>query len=179
MTTTSTALRRHARYGPPDHYLSPPSAGMCLSVFALVERGSEVLVGVPKRHERWTSEWLLAWHFYTEEELKEALLEKRLPSTYLWEGEDPKDALRRIMNGQLQVSKFTAGGPRVLSYYSPSDWYPGNNHWDIAIVYRVGVSQPVGKLPWWKRLGFVERSELRASQFGWNADFVKDLGIAK
>ena len=101
MTTASTALRRHARYGPPDHYLSPPSAGMCLSVFALVERGSEVLVGVPKRHERWTSEWLLAWHFYTEEELKEALLEKRLPSTYLWEGEDPKVALGRIMNDQL------------------------------------------------------------------------------
>src|SRR5207247_814443 len=45
--TASTALRRHARYGPPDHYLSPPSAGMCLSVFALVEgfRGSR---GRPK-----------------------------------------------------------------------------------------------------------------------------------
>ena len=41
--TVPTALRRHARYGPPDHYLSPPSAGMCLSVFALVEKGSEVL----------------------------------------------------------------------------------------------------------------------------------------
>ncbi|TLY02934.1 MAG: hypothetical protein E6K95_04525 [Thaumarchaeota archaeon] len=179
MTTASTTVRRHARYGPPDHYLSPPSAGICLSVFAQVERGSQVLVGVPKRHERWTSEWLLSWHFYEEEELKEALLEKRLPSTYLWEGEDPKAALRRIMNDQLHVTKFKAGEPRVLSYYSPSDWYPGNNHWDIAIVYRVGVSQPVRKLPWWKQLGFVEKSRLRASQFGWNADFVKDLGIAK
>ena len=177
MTTASTALRRHARYGPPDHYLSPPSAGMCLSVFALVERGSEVLVGVPKRHERWTSEWLLAWHFYTEEELKEALLEKRLPSTYLWEGEDPEAALRRITNDQLQVSKFRAGGPRVLSYYSPSDWYPGNSHWDLAIVYPVKLLQAVGRLPWWRVLGFVEESRLRAKQFGWNADFVRDLGI--
>ena len=177
MTTASTALRRHARYGPPDHYLSPPSAGMCLSVFALVERGSEVLVGVPKRHERWTSEWLLAWHFYTEEELKEALLEKRLPSTYLWEGEDPKAALDRIMNDQLQVSKFRAGGPRVLSYYSPSDWYPGNSHWDLAIVYPVKLLHPVRRPPWWRVLGFVEKSRLRAKQFGWNADLVRDLGI--
>ena len=175
--TQSTAVRRHARYGPSDHYLSPPSAGMCLSVFALAERGSEVLVGVPKRHERWTSEWLLGWHFYGEEELKEALLEKRLPSTYLWEGEDPKAALSRIMNSQLQVSKFRAGGPRVLSYYSPSDWYPGNNHWDLAIVYPVKVQQPVGRPPWWRELGFVEKSRLRAKQFGWNADFVSDLGI--
>jgi hypothetical protein len=176
MTPTMT-VRRHARYGPPDHYLSPPKAGMCLSVFALAERGSEVLVGVPKLHDRWTSEWLLSWQYYGEEELKEALLEKRLPSTYLWEGEDPKDALRRIMNAQLQVSKFRAGGPRVLSYYSPSDWYPGNNHWDIAIVYPVEVQQPVGRSPWWRELGFVETSRLRAKQFGWNADFVRDLGI--
>jgi len=175
--TSTEGLRRHARYGPTDHYLSPPSAGMCLSVFALVERGSEVLVGVPKRHERWTSEWLLAWHFYTEKELKEALLEKRLPSTYLWEGEDPKAALRRIMNDQLQVRKFRAGGPRVLSYYSPSDWYPGNNHWDIPIVYPVKLLQPVGRPPWWRELGFVEKSRFRAKQFGWNADFVRDLGV--
>ena len=177
--TATTTVRRHARYGPTDHYLSPPIAGMCLSVFALVERGSEVLVGVPKRHQRWTSEWLLAWHFYEEEELKEALLEKRLPSTYLWEGEDPKRALCRIMNDQLHVRKFKAAGPRVLSYYSPSDWYPGNSHWDIAMVYSVRVSEPVRKLPWWKQLGFVERSKLRARDFGWNSDFVKDLGIAK
>ena len=161
--TQSTAVRRHARYGPSDHYLSPPSAGMCLSVFALAERGSEVLVGVPKRHERWTSEWLLGWHFYGEEELKEALLEKRLPSTYLWEGEDPKAALQRIMNDQLRVSKFKAGEPRVLSYYSPSDWYPGNNHWDLAIVYPVKVQQPVGRPPWWRELGFVEKSRLRGA----------------
>ena len=69
--TATAGLRRHARYGPPDHYLSPPSAGMCLSVFAVVERGSEVLVGVPKRHERWKSEWLLAWNSYEKEELEE------------------------------------------------------------------------------------------------------------
>jgi hypothetical protein len=175
--TATTTVRRHARYGPPDHYLSPPSAGMCLSVFALAERGSEVLVGVPKLHDRWTSEWLLSWHYYGEEELKEALLEKRLPSTYLWEGEDPKVALRRIMNDQLNIRKFKATGPRVLSYYSPSDWYPGNNHWDLAIVYPVKVQQPVGRPPWWRALGFVEKSSLRAKQFGWNADFVRDLGI--
>src|SRR5437870_290139 len=110
-------------------------------------------------------------------ERKEALLEKRLPSTYLWEGEDPKAALRRIMNDQLQVSKSRAGGPRVLSYYSPSDWYPGNSHWDLAIVYPVKLLQPVRRPPWWRVLGFVEKSRLRAKQFGWNADFVRDLGI--
>jgi len=125
------------------------------------------------------NEWLFSWRVYPKDELKEALKGRMLPSTYLWEGEDPEAALRRIMIDQLQMRKYTASGPRILSYFSPSDWYPGNRHWDIPIVYSVRTSQPVPSLPWWRELRYMTKSRLRASQFGWNADFVKDLGIAR
>ncbi len=172
-------MRRHARYGPTDRYLSPPATGMCISVFALIQRGPRVLVGRPNSHERWTSDWLFSWLFYPKDELEEALQEARLPSSYLWEGEDPTAALRRIMLDQLWIKKYKASAPKIFSYYSESDWYPGNRHWDLAIVYPVRILQSVKRPPWWKELGFVAKKSLRADDFGWNSDFAKDLGIVK
>ncbi len=179
MNFLENGVRRHARYGPTDRYLSPPAAGVCLSVFALAQERSRVLVGTPKPHERWTSEWLFAWLHYSKDELGEALRGRMLPSTYLWEGEDPKDALDRVMREQLRVRKYRVATPLILSYYSPSDWYPGNNHWDLAIVYPVKIQQPLRRQPWWRELEFVQKSRLHAKEFGWNADFVRDLGIVK
>ncbi|TMP97210.1 MAG: hypothetical protein E6K99_09195 [Thaumarchaeota archaeon] len=63
------------------------------------------------------------------------------------------------------------------SFMTGAARYPGNSHWDLAIVYPVKLLQPVRRPPWWRVLGFVEKSRLRAKQFGWNADFVRDLGI--
>jgi ADP-ribose pyrophosphatase YjhB (NUDIX family) len=102
----------------------------------------------------------------------------RLPSAYLQEGEHPEDTVRRVLRDQLGLRKFVISPPRVFSYTWPSDWYPGNNHWDLAFVYPVKVSESIKELPWWKELTFVGKGQLEDADFGWNDDLMKDLGIA-
>jgi hypothetical protein len=148
-----------------------------MSTFAVVRRNGKVLIGTPKRHANWPSKWLFSWAVYSKEELEEEYLAKRIPSTYLLEGEHPEHAIQRIMSEQLQMPHYSTGGPRVFSYNSPSSRYPGNSHWDLAFVYDVNTHDPVKKLGWWKELDFVESAKLHEDDFGWNSDFVVDLGL--
>src|SRR5271169_6517628 len=113
---------------------------MCLSVFALVRgvRQKGVLFGLPKPNKRWLSDWMSSWRNYSAEELKKIYEEWRLPSSYLLEGENPVDAIKRIMGGQLGIKKCqVSGSPMAFSYTSPSSWYRGYDHWDLAFVYSV------------------------------------------
>lgn len=151
---------------------------MCISAFAVVKRGSKVLAGVPKSNERWMSEWISGWIMYSREELAEIFQQTILPSTYLLEGEHPDDALRRIMHDQLGLTRYQVSDLRIFSYDSPSDWYPGNNHWDLAFVYDVKTRQSIKKLPWWSDIKFVGRKELRNAKFGWNDDLMRDLKLS-
>lgn len=171
-------MRKHARYGPSDRYSSPPGAGMCISVFAMLKRGRKVLVGVPEPHELWTSEWIPGWLIYNEAELNEIYKQTRLPSSYLFEGEHPDQALRRVMRDQLEIERFSVKEPTVMSYTSPSDWYPGNFHWDLVFVYNVKTSASPKNLPWWRELVFLDKNDLRKRDFGWNEDMMKDIGFA-
>ncbi len=170
-------MRKHARYGPSDRYLPPPGARMCISVFAVLKRGRRVLVGIPRRHPRWTSKWIPQWLVYPKEELDEIYKQTRLPSAYVLEGEHPDQALGRVMREQLGIRQFSKSTLRVMSYNSPSDWYPGNFHWDLVFVYRVRTSESPKKPPWWRELAFLERRELRKRDLGWNEDMMKDLRL--
>jgi len=177
---------RFARYGPADRYETPPGAGMCISVFGIVRRQGKkgVLVGLPKPDNRWASEWISAWRTYPEKELAESYRQWRLPSSYLMEGENPDDAIRRILKDQLEIDDFSLSkkGPKIFSYNSPSEWYPGNSHWDLALVYDVKVKskdKPVKNIPkWWQELYFVKKKkDFRDKDYGWNNDFMRDLGL--
>ena len=90
----------------------------------------------------------------------------------------PTRHLDSVMRDQLRIDGFKATSSRVLSYAAPSDWYPGNMHWDLVFVYEVDVSGPVRKLPWWKKLRFMDRAGLQDADFGWNDDFMRDLELA-
>jgi|HubBroStandDraft_6_1064221.scaffolds.fasta_scaffold1176146_1 hypothetical protein len=176
---------KFARYGPSDHYEESPAAGMCISVFALVRRAGKkgVLIGQPKQDSRWASEWLGSWKNYSEKEIVEAYNQWRLPSSYLREGEHPEESIRRIMTDQLEMSDYSISekGPKIFSYNSPSDWYPGNNHWDFAIVYDVkvkGKDQTKETPKAWQEVLFAKkRKDFRHKDFGWNQDFMQDLGL--
>lgn len=170
-------MRKLARYGPLDRYNSPPAAGMCISVFALLRKGGRLLVGVPKDNERWNSEWLPSNRKDTDEPEKSGLW--RLPSAYLLEGEHPENALGRVMRGQLAMDTFAYSGPRVYSYAEPSEWYPGNKHWDLAFAYEVRIGQATLRHPQWKELAFLGISELGKRDFGWNNDFVREVVAVK
>jgi hypothetical protein len=150
---------------------------MCISVFAVLKQGRNVLVGIPKPHKRWTAEWVSGWLMYSKEELNEIYKQTRLPSSYLFEGEHPDQALRRVMLDQLGIEKFSVSASQIMSYYSPSDWYPRNFHWDLIFVYEVGTSVSPRRLPWWRELVFLDRQELRKRDLGWNEDMMKDLKL--
>jgi hypothetical protein len=150
---------------------------MCISVFAIVKRAGKVLVGVPEWSERWTTEWLSSLLTYPQEERREAERQTRLPSTYIYEGENPQDALMRIMNDQLGIKKFSSSPPKIFSYNSPSDWYPVNDHWDLVFVYQVRTTKESRERPLWKELVFLDRRALEKRDFGWNNDFVRDIGL--
>ncbi|MDA4131197.1 MAG: hypothetical protein OK457_10540 [Thaumarchaeota archaeon] len=180
---------KFARYGPQERYEAPPGAGMCISVFGLVHRQGKkgVLLGLPRQDPRWISEWVSGWKNYDENELAEVYRQWRLPSTYLLEGEHPEDAIRRIMKDQLEMKDFSLSrkGPRVFSYNTPSQWYPGNNHWDLALVYDVKVKSKSQTSPknipkWWSELYFVKKKkEFRDKDYGWNDDIMRDLGLVE
>jgi len=172
-------LRKLARYGPLDRYNPPPAAGMCLSVFALVRDKGRVLAGVPKRGGRWASEWLPSITKNTGKDLDNEWAAWRLPSAYIYEGEHPGAALKRVLRAQLRVENFASSGPRVFSYDEPSDWYPGSKHWDLAFAYEVVTAQTPNKLPHWKELEFLNGKELRKRDFGWNDDFVREVAELK
>jgi hypothetical protein len=186
-TTKQVPRGRHkfARYGPTERYEDAPAAGMCISVFAVVKRSGKkgVLLGLPKRDEKWVSEWISGWKTYTEKDLSEAYSQWRLPSSYLREGEHPEEALRRIMEDQLGVGDYSISkkkGPKVFSYSTPSDWYPGNNHWDLVLAYDVRVRGKTlgdGQLPkWWQQLEFVrKKKDFLTKDYGWNDDFMRDI----
>ena len=150
---------------------------MCISVFALVRKRGNVLVGVPKRSGRWATEWLSSISKYTGKGLEEEWSATRLPATYIFEGEHPDDALGRVMRDQLGVNKFSLSRPRVFSYFAPSNWYPGNKHWDLAFAYEVRTTQKPRDHPHWKELLFLSKGELRKRNFGWNNDFIHDLQL--
>jgi len=176
---------RFASYGPSDHYEEAPAAGMCIRVFAIVRRAGKkgVLLGQPKQDARWITEWLNSWKNYSEKELFEAYQQWRLPSSYLREAEHPEDALKRVMVDQVVIREYSVSkkGPRVFSYSASSDWYPGNNHWDLAFVYDVKVRTKGKEIPkWWQELEFVKKKkDLREKDYGWNADFMRDLGLVE
>jgi ADP-ribose pyrophosphatase YjhB (NUDIX family) len=170
-------MERLAWYGPTDRYNPPPGGGMCISVFAVVKKGDSYLIGKPARTERWFSEWIPAWNSYAQEDLEDVFEQWRLPSGYLREGEHPDDCLRRVMREQVDVRRFEVSSTRIFSYATPSDWYPGNAHWDLVFAYDVASDQKLRKLPWWKELRFARRSALQNARFGWNEDFMVDLGI--
>jgi hypothetical protein len=152
---------------------------MCISAFAVIRRGGKVLVGVPGGGRRWTVEWISALGSYSEEERVAALKVWRLPSCYLREGEHPDDALGRVLEDQLQVRNFTKSQPRIMSYATPSDWYPGSDHWDLAFVYDVKVQGPIKKPSWWDELRFMSKTELKDVDLGWNDDFMRDLKLVR
>ncbi len=177
---TGKLQTKYARYGPMDRYDPPPGAGMCVSIFAIVnKKGSKnILIGIPKDHEKWRGDWLYSKVRRARPEIFE---EWRLPSCYLREGENPEAALKRVMHGQLGIRTFKIKGVKVLSYYSPSEWYPGQNHWDLALVYYLdSKTEPLKKVSrkWWSELAFLKKGkELRAKDYGWNRELMADLDL--
>lgn len=151
---------------------------MCLSVFARVRAGGRALVGRPAPHARW-DEFMPSWKYHDAKGLKAILDGVVFPAVYMREGEDPRRALDRIMRNMLGVRRYRASErPLVYSATTPSGWYPGHRHWDLAFVYDVRAAKPVTRAPWWRELEWRAPGELRAKEFNWNEDLARWLKVA-
>lgn len=158
-------MAKFARYGPSPRY-GLPEAGLCLSSFAIIRQGDEILLGQARDHPRWAMEWAPNFPAYDPEELEEQWHTWRFPAAYLYEGEHPDDTLRRVVADQLGVEHYETGPARIHSFYDPSDWFPGKLHYDLCFVYDVEASPPPSPPPWFSKLHSVDPSALRRGDFG-------------
>ena len=175
-----SSFPRFARYGPEDRYFSAPGAGICISVFAIARRGKKLLAGLPNLdHSKWEREWFPNVRAYSAADRKAYSETLQVPCTYLREGEHPEDALDRVLRAQVCATDYEERALDVGSYTHPSTWYPKNRHWDLVFTYEVDATLPARARPWWSELGWFDASKLRAADFGWNGDLMRDLGIVK
>jgi ADP-ribose pyrophosphatase YjhB (NUDIX family) len=158
-------MAKFARYGPEPRY-GLPEAGFCLSSFAIIRDGNKILLGMARDHPRWEEEWAPNFAAYDSEERQKEFRSWRFPATYLYEGEHPDEAARRVMEDQLGLSEYTMGHATVHAFYDPSDWFPGKRHYDLCFVYEVEATPPSQVPDWFSRLEFVDTSALRRADFG-------------
>lgn len=160
-------MAKFARYGPPGQYdYGIPEAGLCLSSFAVVRRGTEVLLGRAREHPRWAAEWAPNFAAYDREERAREWETWRFPATFLYEGEHPDEALGRVLRDQLRTHEFMADPVQIYAFYDPSDWFPGKNHYDLCFVYDVEADPPAETPEWFAELRFVRLSEIASGEFG-------------
>ena len=95
-----------------------PEEMMHISSFALIRRGTRVLLARRTKPERWAGKWTI-------------------PSAILLFGEDPAAGVRRVVMEQLGSKTTVAELLDVQSY--------GDKHWDMCFVYDVQMPGP-GKL---------------------------------
>jgi ADP-ribose pyrophosphatase YjhB (NUDIX family) len=168
---------KFARYGPLPRY-ETSDAGFCVSSFAILRRGERVLAGKPAPHPRWGEEWAPNWTAYGPGDVEEEYDMWRLPGTYLYEGEHPDDALKRVVEDQLGLKAYDVTDRRFLNFHDPSDWYPGRKHWDFCFVYEVETSASIERPPWWAELDYVDLRGTKPEAFGSAiGDLAKALGL--
>ncbi len=171
--------RGFARYGPSPRFELPP-AGLCISSFAIIRKGNSFLVGMPKRHPKWEREWAPNHSVYPKKRLDREFKSWRLPSAYLRLGEHPDHALGRVMRSQLGTEKYSTSGAKVFSFYDPSSYYRGKRHWDICFVYEVKLRGPLGARPWFAKLRYAKKNELKVSEFGSAIGYLaRELGLIR
>jgi len=158
-------MAKFVRYGPPPRY-GMPEAGFCASSFVLVRNGSRVLAGIARDHRKWREQWQPNISAYRPQDQEAEFRSWRLPAAYLYEGEHPDDAARRVMRDQLRIRVKRLDRPAIHSFYDSSSWYSGQRHYDLCFVYEVEGSAPRSVPAWWQRLEFVGPAFLRNQELG-------------
>lgn len=141
-----------------------PRGGFCLSTFLVLEREEHILVGrmAAEAEPEWTRRWAPNVAYY-EGERHERLFEGwRLPGTYVRTGEHPSQAVRRVLDDQLDIpGELDPGEPAVFSQASPSRRAPEAHHWDVFFLYRSegpDVQHPPPRP--WSKLEYKDSQEL-------------------
>lgn len=162
MTDVPPADHGFALFGPD---FGVPPGGFCVSVFLIVYRDGDLLVGRMDDADRatWIETWQPNLRHYEGGKLDAAFAGRRLPATYLREGEHPDEAASRVWSDQLGYDASPVlEGPQITSEAGPSKRAPAYNHWDLLFLYETEVDAPPDPVPGhWADLAFVDPGRLQ------------------
>lgn len=166
----SPLIERWARIGPSNQkWLTHiPRAGLCLSSFVVATRDDgSILFGLPKASSIWAEKAAFPVWQASKFEREEAWL---LPATHLLMEESPDHSAQRIAREWAGLEGRRPTFVMVQSHLRPFRMKPSDplgNHWDICFVYEVVEAGMPRKIkPWWSRMRFVPRTEIRDMKIG-------------
>ena len=159
-------LHSFAYYGPsPKH--DTPAGGFCISVFAIIRKNgsNKVLLVRPKDRRKWREQWSPNIRLMSPARLAKFESSWVFPGGYIREGEAPEAALKRIMEDQLGISRFSAGRAKLYNFYDPSNIFPGRMHWDYCFVFNVRTGKRIRKWGWLSSAEFVDPANFAREDF--------------
>jgi ADP-ribose pyrophosphatase YjhB (NUDIX family) len=169
-------MTRFGFFGPSDKH-DRPLGGLCISTFALVSREGLILAVRPKLPEKWEKEWTPNWRLYEPAQLQKELASWRLPSTYVKEGEAPRDALDRVMADQLGIGTYVADSSSMENFYEASRRYPGEMHWDYCFVFHVSTKEEPKEQAWVAESQYLHPTELKGRLGSAQESLLARLGL--
>jgi ADP-ribose pyrophosphatase YjhB (NUDIX family) len=158
-----------ARFNPET---PPPQGGFCVSVFLTINKESSILLGKIGDAPLWSERWGLG--LKNPERWRDKW---QLPGTYLFVGEHPQDAAKRISLEQLELEKYDSmfSQPKIFATKGENSLRPGTIHSDLFFVYDTIYNGDVKRPPHFSELKFVEISRLPELSFGRGHDDVLRL----
>jgi len=152
-----------------------PEGGACISSFIVAQKEGKVLVGKMKNPETWVEKFLVGPNFAPKYAASGKWL---LPASHLKFGESPDECAKRILKEQLLAGEPGCILLGIQSHISgdPSD--VENAHWDLCIIYRASIPEPIQVPEWFSELRYVSAKDLKTSDFTrGHGDILDQLGL--
>jgi ADP-ribose pyrophosphatase YjhB (NUDIX family) len=152
-----------------------PEGGACISSFIVAEKDGKVLVGKMRNPETWVEKFLVGPSFAPKYAASGKWL---LPASHLKFGESPDECAQRILKEQLLVGRGSCTLMGIQSHVSgdPSDIEKA--HWDLCIIYRASIPEPVHVPGWFSELRYVMVKDLKTDDFTrGHGDILEQLGL--
>jgi ADP-ribose pyrophosphatase YjhB (NUDIX family) len=152
-----------------------PKGGACISSFIVAEKEGKVLVGKMMNPEIWVEKFLVGREFAPKYAASGRWL---LPASHLKYGESPDECAKRILKEQLLAGELSCTLVGVQSHLSGDPGDIENAHWDLCIVYRAAVPEPIQLPDWFSELRYVPVKDLKTSDFTrGHGDILEQLGL--
>ena len=152
-----------------------PEGGACVSSFIIAEKEGRVLVGKMKNPDIWVEKFLVGPNFAPKYAASGKWL---LPASHLKFGESPDECARRVLKEQLLAGEQSCTLVGIQSHLSGDPGDVENAHWDLCIIYKALVAEPIRVPDWFSELRYVSAKDLKVCDFTrGHGDILERLGL--
>ena len=135
-----------------------PVAGICMMTYLISKQDDKLLVGKisgDKHADYWRESMGMYVH-------RRFIWEDKwfVPSGFLHFGESPLDSAKRLLRDMLQAKSESVELSTVVSFVTPSRYYPNYHHWHVCFIYDVQDLRLKGKPDWFDKLEYVSIGRL-------------------